>query len=193
MATADPFASAPAADEAQTTTPEPEAPQESPFDNPPADAPEAPKEAPITDKPAPRPVPTGDGKVVLTFKGGSGYDAPWIVIHAADLDDAAAQIEGENANTLAKIMEKVQRAGQHFSGLAPAKASTGGGGNSGGSGRQAPPQGAQEAPGGEKRYCSHGEMQFKSGTSKQGKPWKGFFCPTPKGTSDQCDAQFLRG
>lgn len=182
----DPFASAP--DEAQTTPPEAEAPQESPFDAPPAGAPEPTPEV-KTEKPA-RPVAQGDGKVVLTFKGGSGYDAPWIVIHAADLQDAADQVEGENAMILAKIMEKVQKAGSHFSSLAPTKPSSGG--NGGGQQRQGTPQGAQEAPGGEKRYCSHGEMQYKTGTSKAGKPWKAFMCPTPKGSADQCDAQWIR-
>jgi hypothetical protein len=38
--------------------------------------------------------------------------------------------------------------------------------------------------------CVHGAMTGRSGSSAKG-PWKGWFCPTPKGTPDQCKAQFL--
>ena len=41
------------------------------------------------------------------------------------------------------------------------------------------------------RTCKHGPMTKRSGTSAKG-PWKGYMCPTPKGTPDQCDAVFLR-
>jgi hypothetical protein len=41
------------------------------------------------------------------------------------------------------------------------------------------------------RTCKHGPMLKKQGTSAKG-PWKGYMCPTPKGTPDQCDAVFLR-
>jgi len=41
------------------------------------------------------------------------------------------------------------------------------------------------------KACKHGEMTFRSGTSAKG-PWKGHFCPSPKGTPDQCEPQFIR-
>jgi hypothetical protein len=41
------------------------------------------------------------------------------------------------------------------------------------------------------RNCKHGPMTKRSGSSAKG-PWKGYMCPTPKGTPDQCDAVFLR-
>lgn len=180
MTVADPFASAP--DEAQPATETAAVP--SPFDNPPA---EAPKEAPITTTTKTQAAPTGEGKVVLTFKGGTGFDAPWIVIHAEDLQDAFDQVNGENASLLAKTMEKVQSAGKHFASLGGGGGQQSGGGNGGG-GQQRPQY--QEAPNGEKRFCSHGEMSFKSGVSKAGKPYKGFFCPS-RDRNDQCKAQFL--
>lgn len=37
--------------------------------------------------------------------------------------------------------------------------------------------------------CKHGEMTPRSG-EKNGKPWSGMFCPTPKGTPDQCQPIF---
>lgn len=41
--------------------------------------------------------------------------------------------------------------------------------------------------------CKHGAMTFKEGVSqKTGKPWKAWMCPSPKGTPDQCPADFIR-
>lgn len=39
--------------------------------------------------------------------------------------------------------------------------------------------------------CSHGGRQFRTGQGKYGE-WQAWFCPTPKGTPDQCDAIFLK-
>jgi hypothetical protein len=41
------------------------------------------------------------------------------------------------------------------------------------------------------KTCKHGEMTLRTGTSAKG-PWKGHFCPSPKGTPDQCEPQFIR-
>ena len=41
------------------------------------------------------------------------------------------------------------------------------------------------------KQCRHGAMSFKSGTGAKG-PWKGWFCPSPKGTPDQCQPVFIR-
>lgn len=41
------------------------------------------------------------------------------------------------------------------------------------------------------KTCKHGNMSFKSGTGAKG-PWKGWFCPSPKGTPDQCQPIFIR-
>jgi len=71
---------------------------------------------------APVVVPTSDGKVVLTFKGGTGFDAPWIVVHATDLDDALRYVT-DDATKVIDLMTRVQQAGKHFSGLAPASPS----------------------------------------------------------------------
>lgn len=50
------------------------------------------------------------------------------------------------------------------------------------------PQQAQ-AQGGQ--ICVHGQMVARSGV-KNGKPWSGWFCPTPQGTPGQCAAKFNR-
>jgi hypothetical protein len=192
----DPFA--PTADEAQTETPA-EAPADSPFDTPPAEAPKKTAAKKAAPKAAAKTTVSTDseGKVTVTLKGGAGFDAPWIVIHAESIEDAYAQMT-ESGTLLGELMKRVSNAGQYFAGLAPAKAGPAGGGNrgagnaNGGNQRQGQPQGSQEAPNGEKRYCAHGEMRFKSDVSKAGKPYKGFFC-TSRDRNDQCDAEFLRG
>ena len=43
----------------------------------------------------------------------------------------------------------------------------------------------------EDKKCKHDFMVFKSGTGAKG-PWKGWFCPAPKGTPDQCQPIFVR-
>ncbi|QFP95531.1 hypothetical protein SEA_GAUGELDP_48 [Mycobacterium phage GaugeLDP] len=162
-----------------------------PFGSAPADEPaeEAQQEtAPSEPVAKPRPVVTeADGKVVLTFKGGRDFDAPWIVIHAASLEDAYEQLTTKG-DLLGKVMERTANAGAHFSGGSKpaAKPAQSGGGQQ----RQSKaPQQAQEAPGGEKRYCEHGEMEFKSGVSKAGNAYQLFSCTAPR--SEQCPAQYL--
>jgi len=179
----DPFADAP--DEAQTET-QTEV-QEDTVTETKAPAKKAAAKK-VANKPAPA-VAASEGKVVLTFKGGAGFDAPWIVIHAESLEDAYDQVTEENAKLLADLMGKVQSAGQHFVKLGGGSPNSNGGQNSGG--RRGAPQGAQEAPNGEERYCAHGKMQFKSGVSKAGNTYKGFFCPS-RDRNEQCKAQFLK-
>lgn len=41
------------------------------------------------------------------------------------------------------------------------------------------------------RACKHGAMQARTGTGAKG-PWKAYMCPSPKGTPDQCDPQWIR-
>lgn len=41
--------------------------------------------------------------------------------------------------------------------------------------------------------CKHGAMTYREGvSSKTGKAWKAWMCPAPKGTPDQCPADFIR-
>jgi hypothetical protein len=40
------------------------------------------------------------------------------------------------------------------------------------------------------RSCSHGTMVTRKGSGAKGE-WKGYFCPTPKGTPDQCQPQWV--
>jgi hypothetical protein len=40
--------------------------------------------------------------------------------------------------------------------------------------------------------CRHGAMVYKDGTNAQGKPWKAYMCPAPKGAQDKCDPIWIR-
>lgn len=124
---------------------------------------------------------TGKTEFTLTFKGGSGYDAPWLVGRVSSLEEADAILS--EPDLLKSVLEKMWSAASYFGSLSPAK-------SSGGAASPGATPGRQEAPGGQSRQCKHGEMSFKSG-SKNGKTWQGFFCPTPKDTPDQCRPEFL--
>lgn len=56
----------------------------------------------------------------------------------------------------------------------------------------APAPTPQAAPAPTGHTCKHGAMVQRTGTSKAGKPWTGYFCPAPKGAVDQCEPQFVR-
>ncbi|AIT13524.1 ribonucleoside reductase class II [Mycobacterium phage SweetiePie] len=124
--------------------------------------------------------------VSATFKFAGAYSDPWVVVKGADPADVYAKISTPEFKAL---MDRVQQIAGVYAGSGAKPA-----GNAGGGAQQQQqsraPQPAQEAPGGEKRYCSHGEMQFKSGVSKKtGNPYKMFVCTAPR--DQQCDAQFL--
>lgn len=128
-------------------------------------------------------VKADEGKVTVTLKGGLGFDAPWVVIHSADVADALNQLSDAQ---LPALLEKAQKASEYFAGKkatpaapAPSPASSG------------RPAAASQGQGGTTRMCKHGAMIPRSGVSaKNGKAWSGFFCPTPQNTPDQCKAQF---
>lgn len=153
----DPFASAPAQDEAQQeTTPT---------------TTETSKEKPLT---APTTV-TDQSKLTLTFKGGAGYDAPWVVVHANNPSEANAIVLDEEFKTL---LETVQRVGGAFGGMAPNKPAA--------PASNGQPAGASQAPNGETPPPGY---VFKSGMGKNGKPWKAFM---PIDRNSGLEVQWLR-
>lgn len=170
----------------------PPAPQGDPWANEGQAQQNAPQQAP--QRSASVPPGEGEGKVVVTFKGGTGFDAPWIVIHAEDASDALGQLDGK----LAELMQKTAQVAKYFHGqLGGARPPQGGGQSNGGGGYQQSggqpgrPDNANQAPNGQGEYCQHGAMVFRSGVNAQsGKAWQGHFCPQPKGSPDQCKPKF---
>lgn len=155
---------------------------EDPFDAAPVDteSQEVVADAPKTSVVKSESVGDGEGKIVLTFKEGAGYDASWTVVHAASVADANSILADPAFKELLDRAKKV--AGYFRGGVTGQVAATATNGA---------PQASQEAPGGEKRFCSHGEMQFKTGVAKAtGKPYSLFSCTAPR--EQQCKAQFLK-
>lgn len=74
--------------------------------------PEAAASAPAT-KPAARKASVEDsnGKVVVTLKGGKGYEAPWIVLHCDTVAEANGLLSDEG---LKELIDRTTKAGQYF-------------------------------------------------------------------------------
>jgi hypothetical protein len=125
-------------------------------------------------KAAPKADPDSEGKLTVTLKGGAGFDAPWIVVHAAGVDDALELFQGD-ATKLASLMDRVQAAGKHFTGLAPAKPAGGGSGGAPARPGAEAPAGTPEAPG--------PDWTYKTGVGKTGKTWKAWM--PPRGSDEQ--------
>lgn len=41
-------------------------------------------------------------------------------------------------------------------------------------------------------HCQHGKLVWRESKPGADKAWKGWFCPSPKGTPDQCSPKFIR-
>lgn len=124
---------------------------------------------------------SGNGaEVSVTTKGTGRQSDRWVVLRGtpaevdALLDDPVYK----------RILDKSWAAAEYDakrSGVVPQQATPP---------SNAAPQAAQEAPGGEKRFCKHGEMVFKSGVSKAGNAYKLFSCTAPR--EQQCKAEYLK-
>lgn len=55
------------------------------------------------------------------------------------------------------------------------------------------PQQSAPAQSGVGPACHHGTKVWREAPPGSGKTWKGWFCPSPKGTPDQCKADFVNG
>lgn len=104
--------------------------------------------------------PQTQAKIVATLKGGSGYDAPWIVVHADTPEEAATALKDP---AMKELLELTQNVGSKFVGMAPAKAAP--------AQSTAAPAAATAAPGGQTPPEGY---VFKSGMGKNGKMWKAF-------------------
>lgn len=121
-------------------------------------------------------VGSGEGKVVVTIKGGRDYDEPWIVFHCEDMDEAVAHVT--DYDNLGVLMDAAQKASKKFRDFRPTEDT----------GARAIPQNGSQArtqgkpaqatahPKGRQEFCQHGEMEFKTGLGKNGKMWGAFDC-----------------
>lgn len=180
----DPFDNAP--DEAQAP-PEPSVWDDPPAEPEPAPEPPAPaKKAPAKKAPAkvgtvsvdvkPNLLPVDDGKIVTTFKEGSGYDSSWVVIHANSIQESSDLLNQEFADYLTRV----KRVAEFFRGGPTAAAK----GNS--PQRQQAPRAAQEPPAHAPASPGSG-WEYRSGVTKSGpnagKPWEAWM--PPRGSNDK--------
>lgn len=131
------------------------------FDAPPAEAPAPKKAAP---KKAVAKADNDEGKIVLTFKEGAGFDASWTVVHANNVEEAKGILLDREFKELLDLQKK---AASYFRG--GETKSSGGGGNGAPRGAQEPPAGTPAAPG--------PDWTFKTGVGKNGKTWKAWMPP----------------
>lgn len=141
--------------------------------------------------------------ITATLKAGTGYDSPWLVVRA-DTPDQMVQLLDKVAES--GVLAKLVNTSAELIALNNVNAGLGGkavqveaaAGNvtqgpwtqQGTSpARPAPAPQAQAAPG---PSCQHGPMTFRQSKPGAAKVWKGYFCPTPQGTPDQCPPQFIR-
>lgn len=145
------------------------------FDNIQEDGAEAPvtptvttqKEKPVTQE-------NTNAKIVTTLKGGSGFDAPWIVVHADNTEEAVAILRGGATEELLKATKEVSD--KFNGGQAPAQQ------------RQAPrtqgmPAGA-DAPRPSDPPMPEG-WTYKTGVNKNGKAYRAYFPPRGSQESPQ--------
>lgn len=128
-----------------------------------------------------------EGKVVVTLKGGRDFDAPWIVIHANDVADANDHLRDAALGELIRNTQEVAKffagGGQNTPQAAPQRPQNNGG-------QRGKPAGASMHPQGETRQCAHGQMTYRSGINRNGKPYEAFFCPE-RDRAQQCPAVWL--
>lgn len=154
----------------------------------------------------------GKDEVVVTLKGGTGYDAPWVVLHSATVEGVIAQMQDvEQFERLLRAVSWASKKLQEGNKPAPqaqgpanggnyaqnrSQGQYGGGnrnfqnrgGNNGGYQRQAP---NTSPPDSEPRYCQHGQRQWASGVDREkGTTWGGWMCALPAGTPGRCKGEY---
>lgn len=136
------------------------------------------KEKPVADA-------TNDSKITVTLKGGSGFDAPWIVLHGSDAAELNEQLTDEN---LKALIDQTQKVGQYFAGLGKSTGGrpSGGGGAAAPAGQPGQPAGST-GPRPTDPPCPDG-WTYKEGVGKTGKTWRAFM--PPRGSNEQ--PQWLR-
>lgn len=145
-----------------------------PFDAQPEPVQTVPDNPVSADAGNPRPTAVnGDGKVVITLKGGTGYDEPWVVIHAESVEDALAHFDDHEK--LTQLLDRTKKAAGYFHGLSGGGAAPAQSAPAQTPAYQQPPADAPECPG--------PGWEFKSGFSKKNnKTWKAWM--PPKGSNE---------
>ena len=123
--------------------------------------------------------------IKATFKGGSGFDAPWLTYDFRSIDEAEELLSGPDGATLANVLGKLQDVAKFFISKNTLPAPTRGGGG----GQAAAP--SVPAFMGEAPTCEHGTKTYITKVSqKTGKPWHAWGCPGTKDNQCQDGLEF---
>lgn len=133
--------------------------------------------------------------VNATLKAGTTFDAPWIVVNGESPDDLHEKLNGISNELLLKVAQTAHLLqGAYAAGNltlpqptveTPPQAPT----QVPAQQAQAPVQQPPQRPQPQGPTCVHGARVRRTGTSKRG-DWAAWFCPTPKGTYDQCGPEW---
>lgn len=132
-----------------------------------------------------------DGSVSATFKGSGEYSSSWYVVKAPSFERLAEMLEDEASVKRAlkaayEVDKIVKQADRSLSNSGSQSQQKSGGYQKKQGGKPGEPEGATKAPNGRTERCDHGDMIYRSGMGKSGKPWKAFFCPE-KDRNAQCE------
>ncbi|BET51815.1 hypothetical protein RGQ21_67970 [Kitasatospora aureofaciens] len=144
-------------------------------------------EAPVTNQPAPVAAAPNPYKIGFTLKAAAGYDAEWLTptVYGSTAEETAQR--GKDLLLAMKSVGLIELTAQaaeftrgEFKGGGKSQPAASKPSFDPGSGQvqynQAP---AAPAAGG--YTCNHGARVLRKGNN-----WEAYFCPTPKGTPDQC-------
>lgn len=133
-----------------------------------------------------------EGKITTTFKGGSGFEKPWVVVHAEDINEQLSII---NDPAFAELLTRVQKASEYFQGQAPASPNQNAAPTpqNGSQGRtNGKPEAATDGPLGP-QYCTHGKKKFWSKfDAAKNELVQIYFCPAQQGDPSKCKNQYVK-
>lgn len=112
-----------------------------------------------------KPADGSEGKIVLTFKEGAGFDSSWTVVHANSVSEGLSIL---NDPEFKSLLDQSKKVATYYRGGSAAGGASSGGGAPARPGNEAP-AGVAPAPG--------PDWTFKTGVGKNGKPWKAWMPP----------------
>ena len=138
--------------------------------------------------------------VQVNIKSGEGYDATLVNVYAKTPDELVQLLEA--VKTHAPLIAEAKGAVAFAHGIEVKKGSVQTNVQPPAPAQDSPPQqGSWGQPQGQPPSfanpataapsCRHGERTYRSGTGKNGKEWKAYFCPSSN-RQDQCDAQWVK-
>jgi len=125
---------------------------------------------------------------VITLKAGTGFDAPWIVLHATSPQDAIAQMTDDSWDELKDLtVRKAKEFAKAFGGSAgfskPAASASTGFKKPAAKKSSSGPEYDEDS---DTYSCDHGEMVWKTGKSGRGS-WYAYMCPAGQNDPSKCD------